>query len=330
MNARISGRVRKRRWRDKAGEWHETGWEYILELGKAGGKRRQETKGGFRTRKLATAALRDELRKRESGVYVPASDLTLSQHLEGYEDHRGKVHDGWLAWILKRPKCPIRETTHAVYSDAARLYILPELGDTPIQELTPASIDALYVSLAKGDQENGRRPIGQHSLHNVHTVLHGSLEQAVRWELLERNPAAAASAPERVPPRGAALDDRPARRVPRPRGPRMRRRRARGEAHAQERHELHVPPSPGARSDAARLLVPASAHGDEARRGVRAPVARTGAQARVSDDRPRTHHEGWASTRDRTEDTAWAPHAQARPTDTRGVGGVAKGAGAPA
>jgi integrase len=135
---------------------------------------------------------------RESGGYVPASDLTLRQHLEGYEDHRGRVRDGWLAWILKRPKRPVRETTHAVYSDAARLYILPTLGDVPIQELTPAHIDALYVSLAKGDPEKGRRAIGQQSLHNVHTVLHGSLEQAVRWELLERNPAAGATAPERV------------------------------------------------------------------------------------------------------------------------------------
>ena len=92
----------------------------------------------------------------------------------------------------------MRETTHAVYSDAARLYIPPTLGDTPIQELTPAHIDALYVSLAKGDPENGWLAIGQHSLHNVHTVLHGSLEQAVRWELLERNSAAGATAPERA------------------------------------------------------------------------------------------------------------------------------------
>jgi len=68
-----------------------------------------------------------------------------------YRDHRGKPHEGWLPWILRRPKRPVRETTHAVYSDAARLYIPPTLGDTPIQELTPAHIDALYVSLAKGD-----------------------------------------------------------------------------------------------------------------------------------------------------------------------------------
>lgn len=198
MNARITGHVRKRRWRDKeTREWHEAGWEYVLEFGKAGGRRRQRTKGGFRTRKLAEASMRDELRKRESGVYVAASDLTLRQHLEGYEDRDGE-HAGWLDWLLVRPKRPIRDTTHAVYSDAARLYIEPELGDVPVQEITPAHIDALYVSLGKGDPKNGRRPLGQHSLHNVHTVLRGSLEQAVKWELLERNPAVAATAPERV------------------------------------------------------------------------------------------------------------------------------------
>ena len=190
MNQRITGHVRRRRWRENEdAEWHEGSWEYVLELGKAAGKRRRPVHGGYRTRKLAEAALRDELRKREGGTYVEASDLTLEQYLR----------DRWLPWILTRPKRPIRETTHAVYSDAARLYVYPHLGETPIQELTPAHIDALYVSLAKGDPAAKRRPIGQHSLHNVHTVLHGGLAQAVRWELIERNPAAAATAPERTP-----------------------------------------------------------------------------------------------------------------------------------
>lgn len=188
MNARLTGHVRRRRWRDEADEWHEAGWEYVLELGKAGGKRRRKIQGGFRTQKLAAAAMRDELRKRESGVYVAASDLTVREYLE----------DRWLPWTLERPARPIRETTHAVYSDAARLYVYPELGDVPIQELTSATIDALYVSLSKGDAASGRRPIGQHSLHNVHTVLHGACKQAVKWELLERNPAAAATPPERA------------------------------------------------------------------------------------------------------------------------------------
>ena len=36
MKQRITGHVRKRRWRDEAGEYHEGAWEYVLALGKAG------------------------------------------------------------------------------------------------------------------------------------------------------------------------------------------------------------------------------------------------------------------------------------------------------
>ncbi|MEZ5125742.1 MAG: tyrosine-type recombinase/integrase [Thermoleophilia bacterium] len=188
MTTRITGHVRRRRYRDKAtGEWHEGAWEYRIELGKAGAARRRVERGGFRTRKLAEAALREELRAREAGTYVARSSLTV----ESYFAER------WLPWLSERTKNPVRATTADLYARALRLYIAPHIGKTPLQELGPADVDALYVSLAKGDPEAGRKPLGAHALHNVATVLHGGLEQAVRWELLSRNPATKAAAPER-------------------------------------------------------------------------------------------------------------------------------------
>lgn len=59
---------------------------------------RQVGRGGCCTQKLAKAALCDELRQRESSVYVAAMDLTLRQFLEGYTDDKGKEHEGWLDW----------------------------------------------------------------------------------------------------------------------------------------------------------------------------------------------------------------------------------------
>jgi integrase len=48
MSQRITGHVRKRRWREKeTREWHEGSWEYVLELGRAGDSR------GLRTIELA-------------------------------------------------------------------------------------------------------------------------------------------------------------------------------------------------------------------------------------------------------------------------------------
>ena len=187
MSGSLTGYVRRRRWKDRDGVEHLGSWEYVIELGKAGGERRRSSQGGFRTSKLAGQAMREELRKREAGTWVKRSDVTVRQYLE----------DRWLPWTLERPRRPIRETTHALYSDAARLYIYPHIGDVLLQELTPADVDALYVTLAKGEEKAGRRPIGASSLHNVHTVLHGGCAQAVTWELLERNPAAGAAAPER-------------------------------------------------------------------------------------------------------------------------------------
>ena len=91
MSGSLTGHVRKRRWRDCGnGEWHEGGWEYVIELGKMAGRRRRIIKGGFRTKKLAEHALRDELRQREAGTYVDAVDLTVRQYLE----------ERWLPWTL--------------------------------------------------------------------------------------------------------------------------------------------------------------------------------------------------------------------------------------
>ena len=157
----------------------------MLELGRAGDSRRRPSRGGFRTRKLALAALRDELRLREEGTYVAATRLTVGAYLT----------DQWLPWTRERTNRPLRETTHEQYSGTVRRYIVPTLGETPLQELGPAAIDALYVSLAKGDESSGRRALGPHSLHNVATMLHGALQHAVKWELMARNPAVSAPTP---------------------------------------------------------------------------------------------------------------------------------------
>jgi integrase len=62
-------------------------------------------------------------------------------------------------------------------------------------------VQALYLALARGGRKDGG-PLSARSLHNVHTVLRGSLEHAVRLELRPRNPA------EKVtPPAGNPADD---------------------------------------------------------------------------------------------------------------------------
>lgn len=184
MSTRSEGHVRPKTWLDQEGN-ERHGWQYVVELARVDDKRRQKTRGGFRTKKAAEAALRDELTARERGSYVAPSGLSVADF----------ITKQWLPSIEAKR----RATTHDLYARMARLHILPTLGTTPLQDVRPIDVEGLYIALARG---NGHKALGDRSLHNVATVLHGALEQAMRWELIPRNPAAGV-----MPPHQQALDE---------------------------------------------------------------------------------------------------------------------------
>ena len=179
MSKRLDGRVLCRTWTDKDGE-EVRSWRYVIELAKVDSKRRQKTRAGFRTKKDAEHALRDELNARERGSYVAPNAVSLADF----------VNEQWLPSIEARR----RATTYDLYARMARLHILPTLGAVALQDVRPLDVERLYLDLAKGSRG---QPLGDRSLHNVATVLHGALEQAVRWEKIRRNPAAGVTPPQR-------------------------------------------------------------------------------------------------------------------------------------
>ncbi len=82
---------------------------------------------------------------------------------------------------------------HAIGHD-----IVPRLGSIRIDRLEPADIDRFYSALIK----SGLKPV---SVRKSHTILSASLNQAVKWGWIDRNPVARASPPsvrqgEIVPP----------------------------------------------------------------------------------------------------------------------------------
>ena len=76
------------------------------------------------------------------------------------------------------------------------------MGTVALRALTPQQIATAYAALAAprpvttthaGTRQTTLRAMSAASLRYVHAVLHGALEQAVAWRLIERNPAAGAS-----------------------------------------------------------------------------------------------------------------------------------------
>jgi Arm DNA-binding domain len=151
---------------------------YLFELDPVTGKRRQVSKGGFRTRREAQHALNEalaRLRGRNLRAAVPPYPRQLPAE---------RVAPG-------RPAAQRRPSTWLSYRMNAETHIVLALGHLPLQRLTPVQLTAVYRSLL----DNGRRDGGglaPKTVRNIHGELHTSLKDAMRWGYVARNVAASA------------------------------------------------------------------------------------------------------------------------------------------
>lgn len=72
--------------------------------------------------------------------------------------------------------------------DVTDRFIVPELGKVKIDMLSPATIDAQYVTWR-------RRKVGEPTLVAIHRSLHAALQRATRLEMIARNPASLVDKP---------------------------------------------------------------------------------------------------------------------------------------
>jgi len=96
----------------------------------------------------------------------------------------------YLARWLKDVCVPRLEAkTVESYRTCIDLHIAPRIGQLWLADLQPRHIQGLYADMATDG-------IGARTIELTHVTLHSALKQAVRWQMLSRNPAEGA-----VPPR---------------------------------------------------------------------------------------------------------------------------------
>ncbi|HMR94102.1 MAG TPA: tyrosine-type recombinase/integrase [Microthrixaceae bacterium] len=164
------------------GHVHKRGstWGYVVDVGRdpATGKRKQRTKGGFRTRAAAEDALTEVLNEIRSGTVVAPSSVTLEEYLTE-----------WLTTV--RPQ--LRETTWASYGVAVQR-ICWGLGARKLQALTAVEVERFYARLVNEGGPAGH-PLAAKTVRNTHIVLHRALADAERLRLAMRNVAHLARPP---------------------------------------------------------------------------------------------------------------------------------------
>jgi integrase len=155
-------------------------WQLRVSLGRDAvtGKPKYRTRGLRGSRREAGRALARLIADVDMGKAEPSSDSV------------GTLLDLWLAHIEREGRSP---TTLRNYQ-SLRAQLPKEFLSTSMRKLTPRTLDALYVQLS---EKPGRGPS---SIKHIHAMLRTAFNQAMRWELLDRNPAALAS-PPRVPAR---------------------------------------------------------------------------------------------------------------------------------
>jgi integrase len=166
-------------------------YTYWLDVGPdpATGKRRQRTKGGFRTKRECQVALNEAIAAVQGGTFVEPSKRTV----------RSFLLEEWLPAVQVanlRPR-DLGELPHS-RPGAHR----PCLGTVELQRLSPAQLNAFYRYLLSEAGKDGQG-LAPKTVRNVHNILHRALKDAVRWGYLIRNVAEAAD-----PPKGKSAEMR--------------------------------------------------------------------------------------------------------------------------
>lgn len=126
--------------------------------------------------------------KEEVGTFTVPKCKTMGDLLEEYVALYGKA-----TWSM---------STYSANVGLIEHYITPVLGSMKLNEITTRVIKKYYQQLLKmkpvtpliGNKKN--EFLTPHTVRSIHKLLHSCFEQAMKWELIEKNPTDYASLPK--------------------------------------------------------------------------------------------------------------------------------------
>lgn len=181
----MKGHIRKR---------GERSWAIVLDLGRdASGKRRQKWHSVKGTKRDAERELSKLINALYTGDYVEPSKMRVSEYL--------------TQWLADYAKTNVSPKTYERYAQIIENSIAPKLGNYRLAELRPLHIQGMYSDALREGRRDGKGGLSAQTVLHFHRVLHKALAQAVKWQLLARNPADAVDPPRPEKKSMRALDE---------------------------------------------------------------------------------------------------------------------------
>ncbi len=171
-------------------------WSVVIYLGHdpATGKDRHKWHTVHGNKKAAERELTRLLRELDTGAYVDTARVTVKEYL-------GR-------WLQDYARVNVAGKTFERYTAIVNHHLAPALGSLPLAKLQPLHIQGCYSQALQGGRRDGREGgLSPQTVLHHHRVLRQALQQAVRWQLLARNPADAVEPPRPQPQEMRALDE---------------------------------------------------------------------------------------------------------------------------
>jgi len=165
---RPTGHIRER----SPGSWE---LRYTLGTDPATGKRQTVTTTVRGDRRVAEKELRRLLRSVDTGEHVDPSRLSVRHWLST-----------WLATVREE----VSPKTYERYSEIARHFLVPALGNLELGKLAPSHIQEAYNGWAMGGRRDGKAGgLSARTRRHIHRILRSALARAVEQQIIARNPA---------------------------------------------------------------------------------------------------------------------------------------------
>lgn len=164
---------------------YEGSYTIVLNLGRdpASGKRKQQwvsIKGG---KKDAEKKLAELLHQIDTGYFQKPGKTTVAEFLK--------------RWLAEYARPNLSPRTYEGYETIVRRHLIPKLGSVTLTGLKPEHIQTYYSETLKtGRCDNTGLSLTARTVRHHHMVLHRALEVAMKWGLVQRNPADATDPPK--------------------------------------------------------------------------------------------------------------------------------------
>ena len=145
-----------------------------------------------RTQAECKAKLREAVRSAQQGSTSSTPQKPKERSTEAAQSDSIFTVGEWLrTWYDLYTKPNIRTTTQVYYSNFIEHHLIPRIGEIPLDKLTGLRLQKLYQELrtdGKVRQNKNNPGLSPKTIRGIHMMLHSALEQAVKEELIRKNP----------------------------------------------------------------------------------------------------------------------------------------------